>query len=88
MRKTSKKPKFCLIGLAMISTLLSASAGYGLSPQVKYKWTKNLGGSPRDVTTDPSGNIYITGGSSGTADFGSDFGTTDIKISADPGPGR
>ena len=50
-----------------------------------YGWTRHMGGSDEDdghgITTDPVGNIYVTGYFSGTVDF--DFGAgTDLKTSA------
>ncbi len=54
-----------------------------------YGWTKRLGvigsmGSLRTlpITTDSSGNIYLTSYFEGTVDFGADFGVTDSKTSA------
>jgi hypothetical protein len=51
-----------------------------------YGWTRIMGGTAGDygngITTDSSGNVYVTGDFSGTVNFGLDFGTTDIKTSA------
>jgi hypothetical protein len=56
-------------------TRINASGGYG--------WTRRMGGTlgdiGRSITTDPAGNVYITGDFYGTVDFGADFGTTDPK---------
>lgn len=69
--------------MVMISILFSISAGYGLSPQVKYKWTRSIGGSQDDwiygLATDPAGSVYLTGYFQGTVDFGRSFNMTDIK---------
>jgi hypothetical protein len=59
---------------------------FGEATQGSYSWTKRIGGSNSElgnyITTDSSGNVYITGSFLGTVDFGQDFGTTDSKISA------
>ncbi len=58
-------------------TQINAHGGYG--------WTRRTGGGAGDwgydITTDPSGNVYVTGYFAGSVDFGSDYGTTDTKIS-------
>jgi len=87
MRKPSRAETQRSVTLALTFILWSVMTGSGLSPQVKYKWTKSLfggavGDGANDLTTDPSGNIYVTGVFSGTVDFGFDFGTSDIKTSA------
>ena len=56
-----------------------------------YAWTKQMGGSgasggrATSITTDTSGNVYLTGGFGGTVDFGADFGTSDSKTSSGDG---
>jgi len=51
-----------------------------------YGWTKTMGGTGTDdgkgIVIDSSGNIYTLGNFQETVDFGSDFGTSDIKTSA------
>jgi len=73
------------VAFGMILMLLSVSSGYGLSPQVKYKRTKSIGGSLDEgadgIATDSAGNVYLTGTFQGTLDFGVDFGAVDIKTS-------
>ena len=65
MRKPSRKMENRPVAFGMILILLSVSSGYGLSPQVKYKWTKSIGGSldegARGIATDSAGNVYLTG---------------------------
>jgi hypothetical protein len=50
-----------------------------------YGWTKGIGGTGTDlcsgITSDPAGNIYVTGYFWDTVNFGADFGTTDTKTS-------
>jgi hypothetical protein len=62
-----------------IPSLVQASPG-------SYGWTKRLGGASFDsgdgVTTDPWGNVYITGYFRDTVNFGADFGITDNKTSS------
>lgn len=52
------------------------------SPQGEFIWAKNIGGSqadvPNDITVDTSGNIYLTGYFSGTADFNTGTGVTNL----------
>jgi hypothetical protein len=54
-----------------------------------YGWTRRMGGEYRDegysITTDPSGNFYVTGFFQVIVDFGADFGVTDIKRAAAEG---
>jgi len=53
-----------------------------------YDWTKRMGGSGSSssevlgISTDLSGNLYVTGSFSGTVDFGADFGVSATKTSA------
>jgi hypothetical protein len=48
------------------------------------QWTKQLGTSSTDkgdgVTTDSSGNIYVTGGTDGDLDGNTNLGYTDIFL--------
>ena len=48
-----------------------------------YGWTKRMGGINYDeshaITTDTSGNVYVTGTFRYSVNFGADFGVTDIK---------
>jgi hypothetical protein len=64
--------------LEVFITKINANGGYG--------WTRRMGGTSDDrglsITTDPWGNLYVTGYFGGTADFGGDFGTTDTKTSS------
>jgi len=57
-----------------------------IKPDGTYGWTRTIGGISadlgRDITTDTSDNIYVTGYFMDTVDFGADFGISDIKISA------
>lgn len=52
------------------------------NPQGEFIWAKNIGGSqadvPKDITVDTSGNIYLTGHFSGTADFNTGAGVTNL----------
>jgi hypothetical protein len=79
-------------GLDFGPTDIKTSAGYEdifitkINANGTYGWTKTMGGTSYDygyaITTDSSGNVYVTGGFSSTVNFGLDFGTTDIKTSA------
>jgi hypothetical protein len=79
-------------GLDFGTTDIKTSAGVYAIYVIKinadgtYGWTKSMGGTGHDygyaITTDSSGNVYVTGTFVGTVDFGLDFGTTDIKTSA------
>ncbi len=79
-------------GLDFGTTDTKTSAGYDdifitkINSNGTYGWTKIMGGTSYDygyaITTDSSGNVYVTGGFSSTVNFGLDFGTTDIKTSA------
>jgi hypothetical protein len=54
-----------------------------------YGWTRRMGGTSSDwgneITTDRSGNVYLTGEFEGDPNFGADFGISDIKTSAGNG---
>jgi len=67
-------------------SVLAVLTNFGEATQGSYGWAKRMGGSTGDmsycITTDASGHVYITGGFSGTVNFGQDFGTTDTKTSA------
>jgi hypothetical protein len=56
-----------------------------INPNGTYGWTRRMGGTDFDdglsITTDPAGNIYVTGEFLGTVNFGADFGTSDTKLS-------
>ncbi len=79
-------------GLDFGTTDIKTFAGYldiyvtKINTNGTYGWTKIIGGTGRDIgnaiTTDSSGNVYVTGYFQGTVNFGLDFGTTDIKTSA------
>lgn len=47
-----------------------------------FIWAKNIGGTqadlPNDITVDINGNIYLTGDFSGTADFNTEAGVTNL----------
>ena len=81
------KPFSVVLVFAFI--LLFVSVSLGQPSQVSYGWTKIMGGTLYDscyaITTDFSGNVYVTGFFSGTVNFGLDFGTTDNKTSAGQG---
>lgn len=53
-----------------------------LDPSGSYLWAKQLGGTVNDIgnaiTTDASGNVYITGTFEGTADFDPGAGTSNL----------
>jgi hypothetical protein len=73
------------------TTDIKTSAGYAdiyvtkTNANGTYGWTKIIGGTGGDygfaITTDSSGNVYVSGYFQGTVNFGHDFGTTDIKTS-------
>jgi len=52
------------------------------SPQGDFIWAKNVGGSgddvPSEMVIDLSGNLYVTGTFSGTADFDPDAGVSNL----------
>jgi hypothetical protein len=53
-----------------------------LNPDGTYGWTKQIAGdmweSITSIACDPSGNVFLAGDFLSTADFGFDFGVTDI----------
>jgi hypothetical protein len=79
-------------GLDFGTTDIKTSAGDAdiyvtkINANGSYGWTKIMGGTLYDwgymITTNSSGNVYVTGGFGGTVNFGLDFGTTDNKTSA------
>ncbi len=59
-----------------ILTLTNGPSGFGIyAPSLEYQWASQAGGSPGfslgyDIAVDASGNVYITGGFTQTATFG------------------
>jgi len=68
--------------LVILSILLLSSPLFGQSNT--KQWTKQLGTSSDDkgrgVTTDPSGNIYVTGETRGNLDGNTNSGRNDIFL--------
>ena len=68
--------------LVILSILLLSSPLFGQSNT--KQWTKQLGTSSDDigrgVTTDPSGNIYVTGETRGNLDGNTNSGGKDIFL--------
>jgi hypothetical protein len=79
-------------GLDFGTTDIKTSAGDAdiyvtkINANGSYGWTKIMGGTLYDwgymITTNSSGNVYVTGGFGGTVNFGLDFGATDNTTSA------
>jgi len=67
-------------GTDIFITRINANGGYG--------WTRSMGGASGiidrgySITTDSTGNFYVTGIFGGTVNFGADFGAVDTKTSA------
>jgi hypothetical protein len=72
--------------LSFLVTALSAAAAFATAPT--HLWSLRAGGVPDDggrgVVFDGAGNVYVTGGFQGTADFGGgnlvSAGSTDIFL--------
>jgi hypothetical protein len=80
------KIKSFFTGLILVSIVLIITISFAQASQGTYVKTKRIGGYEPDevsaITTDPSGNVYVTGNFIGSVIFGADFGSSDAKISA------